>query len=91
MPDGQLDKEDTFGFESSGEALGYISLPQARLLAMQTARETSGDYGRRFSGVPMAFEVTEGEEDEDYYTVTLSVRPGRHRPHHQCRTTRSVS
>ena len=75
MPDGQLDKEDTFDFDSSGEALDYISLPQARLLAMQTARESPGNYGRRFSGVPMAFEVAQAEEDEDYYNVTLSFRP----------------
>jgi len=75
MLDDQVDKEDTFDFDSAGEALGYISLPQAQLLAMQTARETPGDYGNQFSGIPMAFEVVEAEEDEDYYTVTLSLRP----------------
>ena len=69
------DKLEKFDFDSAGEALGYISLPQARLVAMQTAREAPGEYGRPFSGVPMAFEVTEAEEDEDYYTVTLSFRP----------------
>ena len=54
MPEGQIDKEDTFEFDTSGEALGYISLPQAGLLAMQqTAREAPSDYGRRLGGVPM--------------------------------------
>ena len=43
--------------------------------AMQAARETPGDYGRRFRGVAMAFEVVKAEETEDYYVVTLSVRP----------------
>jgi len=68
-------KEEKFEFDAAGEALGYISLDQARVQAMQAARETPGDYGRRFSGVPMAFDIVEAEETEDYYVVTLSVRP----------------
>ena len=47
--------EEMFGFTPEGEAIGYISLEQARLLAMQTARDVPGDYGRRFRRVPMAF------------------------------------
>lgn len=69
------EKEEKFDFAAEGEALGYISLAQARLLAMQTARETPGDYGGRFSGVSMAFEIIESGEDEDYYAITLSFRP----------------
>ena len=68
-------KEDKFDFSSEGEALAYISLEQARLLAMQTAREAPGDYGRRFRGIRMVFQPVEGEEGEDYYVVTLSFRP----------------
>ena len=67
--------EEKFDFTREGEALGYISLDQARVLAMQTARESPGAYGRRFSDVPMAFEVVEAEETEDYYEVKLSFRP----------------
>ena len=67
--------EEKFEFDAAGQALGYISLDQARVQAMQTAREAPGDYRSRFSGVPMAFEVVEAEETEDYYVVTLSVRP----------------
>ena len=59
----------------AGETLGYISLDQARILAMRTAREAPGDYGRRFRNVPMAFELVEANETEDYYEVTLSLRP----------------
>ena len=68
-------QEEKFDFTAEGEALGYISLAQARLLATQTARETPGNYGRRFRGVTMAFEVVDSSEDEDYYNITLSFRP----------------
>ncbi|PKB84256.1 MAG: hypothetical protein BZY88_00585 [SAR202 cluster bacterium Io17-Chloro-G9] len=62
-------------FTPEGESLGYISLEQARLLAMQTARDDPGNYGRRFSGSRMVFDVAEQEDGEDYYIVTLSFRP----------------
>ena len=68
-------EEEKFDFTHEGEAFGYISLDQARVLAMRTARETPGAYGRRFRNVPMAFEVVEAEETEDHYVVTLSFRP----------------
>ena len=68
-------KEDQFSFTDQGEALGYISLEQARVVAMRTARDQPGDYGRRFSSVRMVFNVVEQEEGEDYYIVTLSLRP----------------
>ena len=68
-------EEEKFDFTPEGEALGYISLSQARLLAMETARESPGDYGRRFRRAPMAFDVVESIEEEDYYVVSLSFRP----------------
>ena len=68
-------EEEKFDFTREGEALGYISLDQARVLAMQTARQTPGEYGRRFGDIPMAFDVLAAEETEDYYEVTLSYRP----------------
>ena len=37
-------EEEKFDFTREGEALGYISLDQARVLAMRTAREAPGDY-----------------------------------------------
>ena len=42
---------------------------------MRTSREAPGEYGRRFRNVPMAFEVVEATETEDFYEVTLSFRP----------------
>lgn len=73
QPDKQ--EEEKFDFTAEGEVLGYIFLDQARVLAMRTARENPGDYGRRYRNVAMAFEVTEDEETEDHYVVTLSFRP----------------
>ena len=70
------DQEDKFdAFTAQGESLGYISLDQARVLAMRTARETPGAYGRRYRAVLMAFEVVAQEETEDHYVITLAFRP----------------
>jgi hypothetical protein len=66
--------EEKLDFDSSGQASGYVSLDQVRVLAMRTARETPREYGRRFRNFPMAFQVVEDEETEDHYVVTLSVR-----------------
>ena len=41
-------EEEKFDFTPEGEALGYISLAQARVLAMSTAQEIPGNYGRRY-------------------------------------------
>ena len=68
-------QEEKFEFGAEAEAIGYISMAQARLLAMQTAREASTDYGERCSGDSMVFSIVSSEEDEDYYTVLLDVRP----------------
>jgi len=66
---------DKIEFTTQGETLGYISLEQARLLAMQTARDNPGNYGRRFSGSRMVFDIAEQEDGEDYYIITMSFRP----------------
>ena len=68
-------KEDSFEFDSAGEAVGYISMEQARVLAMRTASETPGNYGASFGNVPMFFEAVEETEGDDYYVITLSFRP----------------
>ena len=75
MAEDQGKEEEKFDFTPEGESLGYISLDQARVLAMRTAREEPGDYGRRFRNFSMVFEVSTQEETEDYYEVTLSYRP----------------
>ena len=73
--DGGKKDEEKLDFDSAGQAFGYISLDQARVLAMRTARDNPGEYGRRLTDVSMAFEVVEEEETEDHYVVTLSFRP----------------
>jgi len=66
-------EEEKFDFTPEGE--GYISLDEARVLAMRTAVETPGDYGSQYQGVAMFFEVASLEETDDFYEVTLSFRP----------------
>ncbi|MCH8281988.1 MAG: hypothetical protein IIC96_15060 [Chloroflexi bacterium] len=67
--------EEKFEFTAEGEALGYISLDQAQVLAMRTAREAPGVYGTTYRDIPMAFEVVENADTEDHYVITLSFRP----------------
>ena len=67
------EKRDTF--DAAGEFAGYISLDQARVRAMRSARESPGEYGDRYADVPMAFEVEDESETEDHYVITLAFRP----------------
>ena len=66
-------EEEKFDFTSEGE--GLLTLGDARMLAVRTAAESPGDYGKNFREVAMVFEVVESGEDADYYNITLSVRP----------------
>ena len=68
-------KEDSFEFDSAGEAVEYMSMAQARVLAMRTAREEPGNYGAAFEGVEMFFKAVEEDADEDYYHIRLSYQP----------------
>ena len=61
--------------ESPRESTRHISPAQARSLAIQTARETPGNYGRRFRRSRMDLQITELQEDEANYTITMSFRP----------------
>lgn len=81
MAENQGDKEDKFDpFDPSGQTLGYISLEQARVLAMRHAAENPDFYGPAYSGINLVREVTSQEEGEDYYDIKLSFRPaGRYR------------
>ena len=66
-------EEEKFDFTSEGE--GYISLDEARMLAIRTASQTPGVRSRRYRDVPMAFEVISTTEDEETYDIVLSYRP----------------
>ena len=61
MAEDQGKEKEKFDFTGEGEAVGYISLEQARVLAMQTARETPGEYGSQYQDICMAFEVVQAK------------------------------
>ena len=78
MAEDQGKEEEKFDFTGEGEAGGYISLAQAGVLAIQTARGTPGEYGSQYQDVPVAFEVSNGQDTEDYedlYTIPCPSGP----------------
>ena len=70
-------KEEKFEFDAAGQALEYISLDQARVLAIEHARDNPRFYGRRYARRDLVREVISQEESEDYYDIRLSYRPAR--------------
>ena len=75
----EQDKKDDekLEFDSTGQAAAYISLDQARVLALQHARDNREFYGRRYARRDLVWGELDAEESEDYYRVTLSYRPTR--------------
>ena len=71
-------EEEKFEFTPEGEVLGYISLDQARVLAIEHARENVDFYGRRYARQELVWEVASQEEQEDHYDIKLSFRPAGH-------------
>jgi len=63
-------EEEKFDFTSEGEVLGYISLDQAGVLAVQHARENTDFYGRMLHNGDMEFfkelNHPDGESRERY-------------------------
>ena len=51
MAEDQAKEEEKFEFTGECEAVNYISLPQARLLAIRTASETPGEYGSQYRAI----------------------------------------
>jgi tetratricopeptide (TPR) repeat protein len=74
VEDGGMDDETKLDFDSAGEAVAYISLDQARVLALQHARDNRDVYGR-YSQAGLVWDVIGAEETEDYYEVRLSYIP----------------
>jgi len=68
-------EEEKFDFTPEGEVEAFVSLDQARFVAMQKAREEPSNYGSAWESVPMVFEVVDTEETEDDYSLTLTFRP----------------
>jgi len=66
--------EEKLEFTPEGETLGYISLDQARVIALQHARDNRELYGR-YADTKLVWEELSAEESEDYYRIRLSFRP----------------
>ena len=66
--------ETKLDFDSAGEVVAYISLDQARVLALQHARDNRDFYGC-YGDMDLVWEVLGAEETEDFYEVRLSYRP----------------
>ena len=77
VEDGDKKDDEKLEFDSTGQAVAYISLDQARVLALQHARDNRDVYGRRYAQRDLVWEELNAEESEDYYRVTLSYRPTR--------------
>jgi len=72
--------EQKLEFTSEGEAVDYISLEQATLLAMEHARQNSRFYGWQYVWRRLAWQLESADEGEEYYEVNLSFQPaGRFR------------
>ena len=79
---GQEQREDEvkFDFTTTGEDLGYIGLDQARILAIEHARDNTDFYPPDYADMQLVWEVVSAEESDDFYDIRLSFRPaGRFR------------
>jgi hypothetical protein len=71
MSDG-IDKKEEF--DSTGEAIGYISLDQAILQARRLARQDEDRYRNRLSWDEIAWVESSAEQREDSYRVVLQFK-----------------
>ena len=67
-------EEEKLEFTAEGETPSYISLDQARVLALQHARDNREFYGR-YADRELLWQVVDASETEDYYEVRLSYHP----------------
>ena len=55
--------------------MGYISLDQARVLAMQVARESPGNYGRRLRNSLPECPITDGKGGDPFAASKVPANP----------------
>ncbi len=60
-----------------GSGGGFVSLDDARDIALGHARDNQDFYGRRYRKRALAWEVLAQEEREDAYYIRLSYQPAR--------------
>ena len=73
MVEDQGNQEESIDFTRRGSGLGNISLAQARVMAVRTAR-ANPERRRWILRRRMLFDVLSDYEDEDSYTIVLSFR-----------------
>ena len=75
VPEPQAEFVEKFDFTAEGEALDYISLPQAVLLARRQARESDERYKERLGWEEIVWAELRSEAvGEDYYRIVLQFR-----------------
>jgi hypothetical protein len=75
MAENKDKQADKLEFTSEGEPLGYISLNQARIQAMEHARNDTDFCGGQYNGIGLVWEVCRAQESDGYYDIRLSFRP----------------
>ena len=75
MAEDDVNKEDKFEFTSDGEALGYIGLDQAVLLARQSSRQLDDEIRQRLNWATVVWETSYSDQREDSYQIVLRFRP----------------
>ena len=63
--------------QPAGSGGGFVSLEQARDIALAHARDNQDFYGRRYRKKPLAQSVQVSEERADAYYVRLSYQPAQ--------------
>ena len=76
MVDDESNREERkFDFTAEGEEREWIGLDQARVQAIEHARDHTEFYGPGYQGVNFVWDVVNAEESDDYYDIRLSFRP----------------
>ena len=70
-------EEDQPESQRPGSAGEFISLDQARSIALDQARENRDFYGRRYARQDLAWEVVSQEERAEAYAIRLTYQPAR--------------
>jgi hypothetical protein len=68
------EKVESFQFDDAGEEVGYISLMQARVIAIRHAQDNPDIYPSKYAEVLLVWELLSAEVDDDYYHIKLSWR-----------------
>jgi len=68
-------KDDKFEFTPEGESVEYISLGDARVMAIRHARENTEIYGADYQDTTMVWRPVSQVEEEEFYEIQLSFQP----------------